>query len=147
LCGLDVIYGRNGKSWYNAHLFLGVTWEEVNAVCPGGPCNGFLNGHDMTDWTWATGAEVQALLDFYGTIDPYQECPAVYSFFMDGWLETNSSYPIVTTFRLAGWTSGASASGFFVSPNSAPCEYGILTDLFGFPSNMGAFFYYTPNPP
>jgi hypothetical protein len=57
----------DGKEWAQTDLFRGLTWTEINAVCPAGVCvqRGTLNGIDMTGWTWATTDDVNALFNFY----------------------------------------------------------------------------------
>jgi hypothetical protein len=65
----DIIVA-DGLEWAQPVLFIGSTYEQVEAVCPGGTCNGFLNDLDVTDWTWASGAEVaQMLYNEYGLGD------------------------------------------------------------------------------
>lgn len=55
----------NGKEWLQPNLFNGLTWDEINAVCPNGVCNGSLAGRDMTGWTWASIDDVAELLNYY----------------------------------------------------------------------------------
>jgi hypothetical protein len=44
----------NGRQWMQPSLFNGITWKEINAVCPNstGLCEGELNGYNMTGWIW-----------------------------------------------------------------------------------------------
>ena len=48
--------------WYQPNLFLGLTWNAVNAACPesaGGVCaDTNLGGNNMDGWTWASQSEV-----------------------------------------------------------------------------------------
>lgn len=54
------------KEWAQVSLFTGLSWNEINDVCPenSGVCNAggelTANGQtwDMTGWTWATIVEV-----------------------------------------------------------------------------------------
>jgi len=57
----------NGKEWLQPDLFSGLTWDEINAVCPhpDGVCNGLLAGRNMTGWTWASIDDVLVLLHYY----------------------------------------------------------------------------------
>ena len=55
----------NGTEWAQVDLFLQLSWNDMNAVCSGGPCSGLLNGYNMAGWTWASRADVIALFDFY----------------------------------------------------------------------------------
>jgi len=101
----------NGKTWAQVSLFTDLSWDDINAVCPGGICGaGTLNGYDMQGWTWASVEEVHALLSVYvGTISPWTP-PYIYyepnslwapAFFADGWNETaDFSGP-----ALWGWTA------------------------------------------
>ena len=58
-----------GKEWAQPDLFLSLTWNEINVVCPslsGGICNGgTLNGYDMSGWTWASVDDVNALFNVF----------------------------------------------------------------------------------
>ena len=46
---------RGGKEWAQVDLFPGLSWNQINTVCPGGHCaaGGELLHYDMTGWTWA----------------------------------------------------------------------------------------------
>jgi hypothetical protein len=57
--------------WAQVDDFTGLTWNEMNGVCPSGACtNGTLNSFDMGGWTWATAAYVGDNL-----LKPYFEHP------------------------------------------------------------------------
>lgn len=65
-CGIlidNVVIGD--RQWAQVKLFDGLTWEEVNAVCPDGNCisGETLNGWDMTGWKWASVDEVKLLFN------------------------------------------------------------------------------------
>jgi uncharacterized repeat protein (TIGR02543 family) len=74
-CGIlidNVVIG--GKQWAQVKLFNGLTWEEVNAVCPNGNCisGETLNGWDMTGWKWASVDEIKQLFNsFIGSVALY----------------------------------------------------------------------------
>ena len=55
----------DGNEWYQPSLFRGLSWNEINGVCPGGECFGELNGRDLTGWTWAPVSNVNALFNSY----------------------------------------------------------------------------------
>jgi hypothetical protein len=55
----------DGKQWYQPYFFSGLSWEDINTVCPAGECTGVLNGYDMTGWTWASIEDVNALFNHY----------------------------------------------------------------------------------
>ena len=57
----------NGKEWAQVDLFTNLSWDDINAVCPAGMCNGTLNGYDMSGWTWASSRDLQALFNEFGT--------------------------------------------------------------------------------
>ncbi len=122
----------DGKQWLQPDLFKNVTWNEINAVCPGGDCieGGILSGHDMTGWTWASVDELNALFNYYLGADLMGPGPGGYElgyggdyeadapppnqdfandFFGDGWrpeevflIDRNDP---VWTREICGWTS------------------------------------------
>ncbi|HEY9192851.1 MAG TPA: PEP-CTERM sorting domain-containing protein [Methyloversatilis sp.] len=49
-----------GAEWAQVNLFHDVSWDEVQAVCPGGVCasGSSLGGWDLTGWTWASASAV-----------------------------------------------------------------------------------------
>lgn len=55
----------DGKEWYQPYLFVGLSWNEINDVCPDGTCTGMLNGQDMTGWTWASVKDMNDLFNYY----------------------------------------------------------------------------------
>lgn len=94
----------DGTEWAQVDLFLGLSWSEMNAICPGSICldGGLLNGNDMTGWRWGGINDVNALLNHYlggprigPGPDSYQDFPGVFgaSFFADGWRETQNLFP------------------------------------------------------
>lgn len=64
----------DGTVWAQPDLFRISTWSAMNRVCPGGPCNGVLNGYDMTGWHWANVEQVNALFNFFG-VEPALKGP------------------------------------------------------------------------
>lgn len=56
----------DGREWSQVDLFNGLSWTNINAVCPGGVCgSGTLNGYDMAGWTWASTETVNDLFNYY----------------------------------------------------------------------------------
>lgn len=49
-----------GTEWAQVNLFHDLSWNEVEAVCPGGVCasGSALGGWDLTGWTWASASAV-----------------------------------------------------------------------------------------
>jgi hypothetical protein len=66
---------RDGKEWLQPVDFTGYTYNQVNAVCPGGLCSGTLPGSsfDLTGYTWASVYEVSGLFNSYGVDPPFTE--------------------------------------------------------------------------
>lgn len=92
----------NGSEWAQVNLFSNISWASMNSVCPGGVCNGELNGYDMTGWIWADTAAVTDLFNYYigspvlGVSNTfYQQTPSVFAarFFADGWQATERPLP------------------------------------------------------
>ena len=55
-----VTVGAN--DWAQPVLFFGLSWNDMNAVCPAGVCGvSLLNGFDVSSWTWASVFEVGEL--------------------------------------------------------------------------------------
>jgi hypothetical protein len=60
------IVSLGGLEWAQPDLFLGVSWHDINAACPGGVCGAAtLNGFDMAGWNWATSSDVTNLVNVY----------------------------------------------------------------------------------
>jgi len=57
---------RNGLEYLQPADFTNLSWNDVNAVCPGGVCDGMLNGVDVTGYTWANTDEYLSLTSSYG---------------------------------------------------------------------------------
>ena len=98
----------DGKEWAQVDLFNGLSWNQINAVCPGGVCGaGTLNGYNMLGWTWASTDMVNALFNHYigsAQLGPgpdsynaypqppfYEPVDASFgpAFFADGWRPTD----------------------------------------------------------
>jgi hypothetical protein len=90
----------DGKEWYQPYLFLTLSWNDINSVCPAGKCAGMLNGHDMAGWTWASIEDVNALFNYYigsevlgpgpdGIINPGGDSAWAPAFYSDRWRFTH----------------------------------------------------------
>ena len=69
---LDTVFAPDGREWAQPVHFGGLSWQDIEAVCPqlaDGVCTGSLNGWDMTGWIWADAGDVSALFNAYG-LDP-----------------------------------------------------------------------------
>lgn len=55
------------RRWAQFYFFPSTTWHDVNAACPPptGNCFGKIGDVDVSGWTWATGDEVNALLNAF----------------------------------------------------------------------------------
>jgi hypothetical protein len=49
--------------WAQPDLFAGLTWNYINTICPGGVCDGELNGYNVTGMTWANVTDVNDLFN------------------------------------------------------------------------------------
>lgn len=113
-----------GKKWAQPDLFTNLSWNQVNAVCPGGVCNGVLNGYNVTGWRWASNSEVAQLLNSYGVTPPLPlvfsgSAPTLYNnsnswsdaFYADGWRVTAKGDVAGGYWTTVGMTSTTSAAG------------------------------------
>ncbi len=66
----------DGKQWAQLDLFVNLSWNEINAVCPqanAGVCDGVLShlagDYNMTGWTWANTADLISVMEnHYGAV-------------------------------------------------------------------------------
>lgn len=101
----------DGELWAQVDLFVGLSWSDINTVCPGGVCgNGTLLGFDMLGWTWASTADINSLFNDYSanssdpnpnllgpgpsSVNTESTIPPSYAqlFFLDGWRSTSSVF-------------------------------------------------------
>jgi hypothetical protein len=86
----------DGKEWAQVDLFINLSWNDINAACPGGICSDLsvLNNFRMKGWTWASIADMNALFNHYigspelgPAHDSYREPASAWApaFFLDGW--------------------------------------------------------------
>lgn len=59
----------DGREWLQPTAVLGVTWNEMNAVCGAGACAGSVgaSAFDLTGWTWAS---IDQVGDLFSSITP-----------------------------------------------------------------------------
>ena len=73
----------DGKDWAQVSLFTGLSWNDINAVCPAGSCSGALNGWDVTGWSWASLSDVgdlfAAATSFPGGYARYEEAGSTWA--------------------------------------------------------------------
>jgi hypothetical protein len=142
------IVTANGKEWAQPDLFMYLSWNQINAVCPAGICTdgGILNGHLMTGWAWASMGDVAALFNSYGVSPPLSLVtpgrvessylsPWATAFFTAGWRETG--LPYIYTKAVAGFAhdlcSGCTIDGYGVR---TPAIHDALTDRTSAPGTL-----------
>ena len=113
---------HGGMEWAQVNLFSGLSRDQIDSVCSGGPCveGGVLNGLDMTGWRWATREEVGDLFALFtphpGGIDEYSQYFGS-PISQGGFYETALLYlsaidsPIVAGEAVCGYASGSGSAG------------------------------------
>ncbi len=139
-CGVGPFVIGDGKIWYQPDLFIGETWESIDAVCSGGPCNGVLAGLNMDGWTWATRGQVNSLINSYGNIWFGNDCGGVEDFFEEGWRKTNSTFFTGVVYDLMAFTSEGTNNAAYITG----CEAYRLTGLANLADSVGAWFFQSP---
>ena len=100
----------DGKEWYQPIFFTNLTWDEVNATCQAGVCNGTLNGHDLNGWTWASSEDMDDLFNHYiggdvfgggNTVQREVDSSWAPAFFASGWRWHIGLHPLPHS--LHGW--------------------------------------------
>jgi hypothetical protein len=152
----------DGKDWAQADLFVGLSWSDINTVCPGGVCGtGTLMGFDMLGWTWASTEDLNNLFNYYSanSSDPNPnllgpgpdsvntESAVSYSygqlFYLDAWRATSSVFfesreTMGRTADSPDYFAGIGVSPSFVSPGGTSNMAGTnYSDAFW---NPGAWF-------
>jgi hypothetical protein len=114
----DYVAAQDGRIWAQVDLFLDLSWNDINAACPGGICSSGseLNGMMLDGWLWASNQQVQTLLNAYTN-----ENSPVGELYLDStsstWapemlLDFRPTYVEPFEFRvLNGWTSTSLSSG------------------------------------
>lgn len=57
------IVNVDGTEWVQVDLFTSLSWNDIEAACPGGVCSGQLNGYSMGDLLWASVEELNVLFN------------------------------------------------------------------------------------
>jgi hypothetical protein len=118
------------KEWYQPADLLGYSWNDFNAVCNGGACNGLLGGvgPNLTGWTWASIYEVGDLFaatsPHAGGISTYQspQLQPAFDFAADtGFLRTTDAN-LAINFGISG-IAGLSST---LAPGGSSAYYGVV---------------------
>lgn len=146
----------DGKQWLQPVLFKGLSWSDIDAVCPHeeGRCNGVLNGQDLRGWTWASIDDFNALINFYigrdelgpGGGDYYWELDSEWfpALFEDGW-RSSREYD-----NFLGGVTRSNVEGFdeaydpYISESWGIHEVNTHHDLNDYEAAGGAWFYRVP---
>lgn len=113
--------------WAQPDLFLGISWDDVNDVCPAGLCgDGTLNGHEVSGWSWATIEEMNQLFNSY--IGAPVLGPGPDRLYTD-------NFSASTAFYADGWR----ITGAFGVLSEA--TKGLVSDTSEFAAIMGAVYY------
>jgi hypothetical protein len=128
----------NGKEWAQSQTFVGVSWKQINDVCPPvhglNLCHGQLNGVDLRGWRWATTSEVTELLNTYSGSE--NRCDSIAADFVFG-VDTIYGGQITV-----GWVSETSTTTYLLSGAShmLPCySLSVGSDLYS--NTTGGWFY------
>jgi hypothetical protein len=131
---------RAGKEWLQPTDLRGLSWNEVAVVCPppGGICSGFLNGIDVTGYTWANVEDSNGLFNSYGIVPPLGPGP-------DSRQETAA--PWATLFAQDFMTTevndpNTAVNGLLVEEMDATSAYtAVLIDYDPAPDDLAFTFY------
>jgi hypothetical protein len=130
------------KEWYQPADLLGYSWNDFNAICGGGACNGLLSGMgpDLTGWTWASIHEVGELFaatsPHPGGISTYQapQAQPFYDFANATGFTRTTDDMISINFGFTG-IAGFSST---LAPGDATAYYGDALISLGFPQGPPA---------
>lgn len=130
------------REWYQPADLLGYSWNDFNAICSGGACNGLLGGAgpDLTGWTWASIYEVG---DLFAATSPHPGGIALYQSpqlqpFIDF---TNDTGFVRTTDDMLAINSGLTGVAGFSStpaPGVGLAYLGVVQLSIGFPAGPPA---------
>ncbi len=100
----------NGATWAQPSLFWRVSWNEVNAQCPGGVCGAgsSLRGYDLSGWVWADSVAVTSLLNSYLAADGIGGADLLDPF------DPNDSYGLITD-TTPDWVRAIRSDFFYTS--------------------------------
>lgn len=93
----------DGTLWFQPDLFRFLSWNEIEQVCPGGPCtSNMLNDIDMTGWTWASSSDMRILFNRYLGDDLLNSdadvvfASGIERMYQDGWRPLDASPPSIS---------------------------------------------------
>jgi hypothetical protein len=61
----DDIVTVDGTDWVQVDLFTNLSWNDINAACPGGICTGELNSYGVHGLIWASQDDLNKLFNVY----------------------------------------------------------------------------------
>lgn len=148
----------DGRVWAQVDLFVGLSWNDINAVCPAGVCAGVLNSYNMSGWEWASVEDVNDLFNYYIGTDELGPSPEQYyeeeslwapAPFADGWRDTDDG---CCSYQTLFGHSASDTGSFSYSPrivdwyNTNPdvAETNLLLQKYSSSVGIGAWFYRTP---
>ncbi|MCB1844878.1 MAG: hypothetical protein KDI09_18080, partial [Halioglobus sp.] len=75
------------RQWLQPREFTNYSWNDVNEICPSGPCDGTLPGsrYDLTGCTWASSGEVAGLMQAYIRQPSFGPAPDRYTELDSAW--------------------------------------------------------------
>jgi len=111
----------DGKEWARPRDFLEANRIQMSAACPGpdGVCNGYINGHNMAGWTWASREDLNDLFNFF--IGSVVMGPGEDSYYQDGgdlsWAEAflNTFQSTFSYYPVSCWFSGEESTLYEVA--------------------------------
>jgi hypothetical protein len=118
------------KEWYQPADLLGYSWNDFNAICSGGACNGLLGGAgpNLTGWTWASIYEVGDLFaatsPHAGGISTYQspQYQPAFDFAADTGFVRTTDANLGINFGISG-IAGLSST---LAPGGSSAYYGVV---------------------
>jgi hypothetical protein len=125
-----------GKQWRQLYETTGMTWNQVAQLCPRDGATGCTGS--LTDWTWATDAQVLDLFRRYapaiGATSPATVAGPEYFLIAGSFLgemRWTASFALTYQFaeRAEGWTASTAPAGTLIAAWAA----------YGFPPASGAF--------
>lgn len=157
----DDILLVDGTYWAQPELFEGLSWNQINALCPSGTCIGgaLLNGYSMTGWVWASPDDANSLFNHYIGSDELGPGPDSYvanalqsdfaaDYRADGWRPTQTinaweSYGLLSTEfndERAHWVEFADFE-FLLDNDGVSTGVGGIEKWYA-GGGLGAYFYY-----
>lgn len=130
------------KEWYQPADLLGYSWNDFNAICSGGACNGLLGGAgpNLTGWTWASIHEVG---DLFAATSPHPGGIALYQSpqlqpFVDFMNDTGFVRTTDAALAINSGLSGVAGFSSTVAPGVGLAYLGVVQLSIGFPAGPPA---------